>query len=301
MIYWLLVIILAYLFFGLGAFFDKLVLVGRPKANSYVFYASFAGLASFVFLPFIKFGLPDANGFMWIILDAVVRIAGLYAMYAAIEKFEVSKVIATIGAVQPIFIFILTSLLWGAQIMPAIDIIAFLLLFLGSLLISIEKTPQLTGDYLKVTMFASAMFSLDYVFAKKVFLSQSFLPGIIWIAVFIFLFALLFLIPRKSRQEIFEKRMVLNKKTQKSFLGAQLSGNFANFLQGFAIFLAPVAFLPILNSLRGIQYAFLFFITLLASYFFPKILKEEISKKVILQKVASIVIIGVGLAILFLV
>lgn len=298
MILWLIVAILAYLFFGFASLGDKLVLAGKPKPKSYTFYAGVFGLSVILLMPFANFGFPSATGLFWIVLDALVRIIGIYTMFVALEKFEVSRVVATIGATQPIFIFILTCLFWGFQIMTATDILAFILLFAGSAIIAIEKTPKLTGNFLKITIFSSLMFSLDYVFAKLVFLNQPFLQSIIWMGMFIFLFALFFLIRKKSREEIFAKKMITNKKTQTAFLFAQLSGGAANFLQGFAIYLAPVAFLAIINSLRGIQYISLFAITLFFSLFYPKILKEELSKKIIIQKIISIGLIAIGLAIL---
>ena len=142
------------------------------------------------------------------------------------------------------------------------------------------------------------MFSLDYVFSKFVFLDLPFLLGIIWIRIFVFLFALVFLITKNSRKEIFSKQMISNKKTQGAFLYAQACGGAANFLQSFAISLAPIAFLATVNSLRGIQYVFLFLATLFLSFLFPKILKEKISKKIIYQKIISIILIVIGLAIL---
>ena len=298
MLMWLAVIILAYLFFGLGSFFDKLVLAGKPQPNSYIFYAGITGLVMLVLIPFANFGLLSPQGFMWVVLDAIVRVAGIYAMYKALEKFEVSRVIATIGATQPIFIFILTLIFFGQQIMSLAYLFAFLLLLLGSIIISIEKNHELTANYLKITMFSSAMFSLDYIFSKFVFSNAGFLQGVVWISIFIALLVSLFLIPQKSRREIFARRMVSNKKTQVSFFCAQASGGLANFLQGFAIFLAPVALLPVVNSLRGIQYVFLFFITLFFSYFSPRVLKEEISKRIIFQKTISIIFIAVGLVML---
>jgi hypothetical protein len=144
------------------------------------------------------------------------------------------------------------------------------------------------------------MFSLDYIFAKSVFLNQSFLQGIVWIGIFIFLFALLFLLSKKARKEIFAKKVVFNRKTEKAFLLAQISGGIANFLQSFAIYLAPVVFLATVNSLRGIQYVFLFLMTLFLSLFSPKILKEGLSGRIIIQKAVSIVFIAVGLAILII-
>jgi len=298
MLMWLIVIILAYLFFGFASLGDKLVLAGKPKPNSYTFYVGVFGLFVILFIPFINFGFPDKTGLIWIILDAIVRIVGIYTMYVALERFDVSKVVATIGATQPIFIFILTWVFWGPQTMPAMDILAFIILLVGSIIISIERNLEITGDYLKITIFSSVMFSLDYIFAKLVFLNQPFLQGIVWVSIFIFLFVLVFLFIKKSRKEIFAKRIISNKKTQVFFLCAQAFGGAANFLQSFAIFLAPVAFLAIVNSLRGIQYVFLFLMTLFISYFYPKVLKEELSKKIILQKTISIILIAIGLAIL---
>jgi drug/metabolite transporter (DMT)-like permease len=298
MIYWLLVTILAYLFFSFSSLGDKLVLSGKPKPSSYTFYVGVFGIFVVLFIPFVKFDLPDNAGLTWIILDAVVRILGMYAMYSALEKFDVSKVVATIGATQPIFIFGLTWVFLGHQIMPAIDIIAFIILLAGSVIISIDKNLKVTRDYLLVTLFSSVMFSLDYVFAKLVFSTQPFFQGIIWIGIFIFLFVLIFLLTKKSRKQIFAKEMVFNKKTEFSFILAQVSGGTANFLQSFAIFLAPAVFLPTINSLRGIQYVFLFVITLFISYFYPKILREEFSRKIIFKKIISIMFIAVGLALL---
>jgi len=298
MIYWLLVTVLAYLFFALASLGDKLVLNGKPRPNSYTFYVGIFGIFVILFIPFIEFNLPSRLGLSWIILDALVRILGMYTMYTALEKFDVSKVVATIGATQPIFIFILTWIFWEPQAMPIIDIIAFIILLIGSIIISINKDIEITGKYLKITIFSSLMFSLDYIFAKKVFSIQPFFQGIVWTGIFIFLFVFVFLLSKKTRKEIFAKKVVLNRKTEKAFLLAQISGGVANFLQSFAIYLAPVAFLATVNSLRGIQYVFLFLMTLSLSLFFPKVLKEELSKRIIVQKIISIVLIAVGLAML---
>lgn len=298
MITWLLAIILAYLFFGFASLCDKLALAGKPKPNSYTFYVGAFSIFVVFFIPFISFGFPNAEGFVWVALDAIVHVLGLYTMFAALERFEVSKVIATIGATQPIFIFVLTLIFWGPQVMSAMDILAFIILFIGSVVISIEKTPKITGSYLKITLLSSVMFSLDYVFSKFVFLNQPFLQGLVWIRIFVFLFVLFFLFRKNSRKEIFAKKMILDKKTQMVFLAAQLFGGAANFLQSLAISLVPIAFLATVNSLKGIQYVFLFVVTLFVSFSFPKILKEGLSRKVIIQKIVSVALIAIGLALL---
>jgi drug/metabolite transporter (DMT)-like permease len=302
MTYWLLIIVSAYLFFGFASLCDKLVLTGSerkpPHPKAYTFYVGVFSLVALLLIPFVDFRLPSATGLIWIMLDAIVHLAGLYAMYVALKKFDVSRVVATIGATQPIFIFILTWIFWGPQKMSASGVLALIVLFLGSALISIDKTRKVTGDYLKITLFSSVMFSFDYIFAKFVFLNHAFLPGIIWIGIFLFLFTLPLLLKKSFRKEIFERQIISDKKNQKFFVLAQGFGGAANFMQSFAISLAPVAFLATVNSLRGIQYAFLFIATIFISVFFPKILREELSKRVIVQKIISIILIIMGLAML---
>jgi len=67
----------------------------------------------------------------------------------------------------------------------------------------------------------------------------------------------------------------------------------AFILQNWAIALAGLAYLSIINALQGVQYVFLFILTGL-------ILKEGLSKKVILQKFFAIILIGIGLVFLAL-
>ncbi len=295
MLTWLFIIILAYLFFSFSYFGDKLVLSGPPSPKLYTFYVGILSILVIFLIPFIKFSFPTITGMIWIILEAITYILGLYAMFVALEKFDVSKVMTTIGALQPVVILILTWIFFGFQTITNINFLAFVILFIGSIVISIEKTFKITGNYLVLTLFSSLMFSFAYVFSKLVFLNQSFLQGLVWMNIFTFLFILIFLFDKELRGQIFSKKITLNKKTGILFLFSQSAGGIANILQSFAISLSPVASLAIMNSLRGVQYIFLFIITLIFSFFFPKILKEDISKRIILQKTIAIVLIVFGL------
>ena len=295
MILWLLVTIFAYLFFALSSFGDKLVLQGAPKPTSYTFWAGVLNILAVVIIPFVGLSVPSASLFFWIILDAIVFVLGLYFGFSAVEHFEVSKVTATIGATQPIFIFFISWFFWGCQILSFSNFLAFLLLLAGSVLISFDKKPELTKQYLKFTLLSSLMYSLDYVLLKYIFTNFSFTQGFIWRSIFISLAVLFLLIKKSNRKEIFKKKNISNKKLGKTFFATQATGGIANILQSFAIYLAPVALLPIVNSMRGLQYVFLFVITLFFTLFFPKILKEKISRKIIIRKSVSIILIVLGL------
>ncbi len=297
---WLSIIILAYLFFALASLGDKIVLAGPPKPKSYTFYVGLLSILVIILIPFINFRFPDATGMMWIVLEAVVYVAGLYGLFTSLENFDVSRVMPTVGATQPIFIFILTWMFWGMQEMKSTDVLAFVLLLIGSVVISIDKNPKITGDCLKLTTLTSLMFSLDYIFSKFVFLNQPFLQGFIWMRIISFLIILFLLFDKGFRGEIFTKQNILSKRMGAVFLSAQSAGGIANILQNFAISLAPIAYLAIMNSLKGIQYVFLFLLTLFFSFFFPRVLKEETSRRVIIQKIFAILLIAIGLAVLVL-
>ena len=63
-------------------------------------------------------------------------------------------------------------------------------------------------------------------------------------------------------------------------------------LQNYAIFLGSVA---LVNALQGVQYAFLLVLGGLISVFYPNLLKENISTKVVIQKLTAVLLISIGL------
>ena len=164
---WLIIIILAYFFFSLSYLGDKLILSGPPKANSYTFYVGLTSIIVVIFIPFIHLVLPSATMFVYIICDAIVYVLGLYLMFVALERFDVSRVMTTIGAVQPVFIFVLTWMFWGAQQISKTYILAFILLVFGGCLISWEKNSKKSKNYLILVLLSALLFSFDYIFSKS--------------------------------------------------------------------------------------------------------------------------------------
>jgi len=294
---WLISIILSYFFFAFASLGDKIVLSGPSKPKSYTFFVGVFSILAVFLIPFVEFGFPSGQTLAWIILEAIIYVAGLYALFYALENFEVSRIVPTIGATQPIFIAVLSFVFWGFQSVEARNVLAFAVLLVGSVLISIDKNPKITRKSLEIGLITSLLFSLDFIFSKFVFLDMAFWPGFIWMRIFSFVFVLAFLFDKGFRKEMAEDNRV-SKKTGILFLVTQASGGAANILQSFSISIAPIAYLAIMNSMKGIQYVFLFLMVVFVSCFMPKVLKEEMSKSVILQKIVSIIIIVLGLAIL---
>lgn len=300
---WLAVIILSYLFFALFAFGDKLMLSGRGSLRpaTYTFYIGLLNVFVIFLIPFAHFSTPSLSTLVFIVLNGIVFNLGLYTMFLALEKFEVSRVMPAIGALQPAFILLATAVIFGIQPLALKDFIVFVILIAGTFIIAKGKNGfSVSWQYILLAALSSLFFSLDYVFAKAVFLNLPFLEGLILTRLAMFFFGSLFIFSRQARNQIFLKKEVFNKRTLLLSLATQGSGAIATFFQSFAIWLAPVSYLAIMNALRGVQYVFLFAMTLIFSLFFPKILKEEISIETIFHKAVSIILIITGLVILVL-
>jgi drug/metabolite transporter (DMT)-like permease len=297
---WLIAIIFSYLFFALASLGDKVVLAGPSKPKSYTFFVGLLSLISILIIPFVDFHLPSGIGLAFIILEAIVYVAGLYAMFYALDKFDVSRVISVIGATQPVIIAVLSIFYWGYQEIKGNEVLAFIILLVGSVLISIDKKFKINKEALIISLITAVLFSLDFIFSKLVYMEMSFWQGFIWMRIFSFIIVLVFLFDEGFRKEMKGDNSGFNKKTGIIFIVAQIFGGLANILQSLAISLVPISYLAIMNAMKGIQYVFLFVLVVLFSLFLPKVLHEEISKRIIIQKIISILFIGLGLAILVL-
>ena len=297
---WILVITLAYLCFALSSLGDRIILSGHSRPNSYTFFVGILSAAVILLIPFIGISVPQGILWLWIILAALFNILGIYTMFSALNVFDVSKIIPTIGALQPIFVVIFSFLILGEDAMGSRQILAFVILLLGSVLISIEKNYRVTRRSLKLSFFAALFFSLEMIFAKIVYLNLAFSDGFIWMKIFGLVFVMSFLFNKTFRRDIFKVDQKLDKKNSIIFFLGQGFGGLANILQGWAISLVPLAYLGIMNAMKGLQYVFLFIFVLIISATFPKLLNEKTSKTIIIQRITAIILIIIGLLVLFL-
>lgn len=297
---WLIITILFYFILAVVSLIDKYLLKDFiPNPKIYTFYIGIFWILVLFLIPFVDFSIPHISQIILSLISGMTFILALYWMNNALYLFEVSRVIPTIGALIPLFTFGLIFIFsLGKEKINFLETISFILLISGSVLITLEKKTFIKKSFL-MSLFAAFLFSISFVTAKYVYLNQSFWNGFIWIRMGGFFTALLFLIlTPEIKEEIFKKRVVLQNKTIIIFLPNQIAGAIASILQNWAIALAPLIFVPFINALQGIQYFFLFILTLLLSFKFPKILKEEVSKEIIFQKIIAILLISGGLILL---
>jgi len=298
---WLIVIIAAYFLLALSDLGNKYLLAGPPNPKSYTFYVGTLSILAVGLIPFVDFGVPQPCQLLLALLSGAIYVSALYALYNALENFEVSRVTPAIGGILPLFTFALSWLFFGAQRQfEGRGILAFFLLLIGTVIITWQKEKIISRESLKISILAALLFSISFIFSKFVYLEQPFWQGFIWMRIGGFLIAIFLIFSREVRKEIFGRKPSFSKKTGTIFLLTQSAGAGAFVLQNWAIALAAVVFLPVINALAGTQYIFLFLLITFISLKFPKILKERISRQIIFQKIFAILIIGIGLALLLL-
>jgi len=296
---WLLITIFAYFLFAIANLIEKYLLkASLPNPKVFTFYVGIMAILILVLVPFGFLKIPQLSLIFLALISGILRIFALFFLFAAFQEFEVSRVAPAIGGFVPLFTFIFTFCAGGK--IEMFRILALFSLILGSILIVFEKEKSITIKSLKISTSSAFLFSLSFFLSKSVYLGQPFLSGLIWIMLGQFLGALLFIVSKKVREEIFKKKEILKKKTATIFLFNQAIGASAFILQNFAVFLVPFGFLAFVNALEGTKYVFLLVLTILLSLKFPQVLKEEISKKILIQKILAILLIGIGLTILSL-
>ncbi len=297
---WLIVIISAYLIFAITSLIDNYLLAGPPNPKSYSFYVGMLGISVLVLAPLVGFSIPAQPQLLLALLAGVIYIFALFWFFTGLEHFEPSTIVPAIGGTLPLFTFSLVYLFSGGEAVLGIkEVFAFALLILGSFLITFKRKKISLGS-LKISLMAAFLFALAFILTKYVYLEQSFWTGFIWMRIGGFLAALCFLFSGAVRKEVFLKKSTFQKKSGVLFLFNQGMGAGGFILQNFAIALAGLAFLPFINALQGVQYVFLFLIIIFLAKKLPQLVEEKLTKRNILQKVISIILIGLGLAVLAL-
>ena len=288
---WLIAIILAYFLLAFVSLGDKYLLKGPPNPKIYAFYVGVLGILALLLIPFVGFSVPGIMGILFCLLAGAMYVFAILGACEGLERFEASRIIPAIGGFMPLFIFGLIYLFSGGEVLGFKEIIAFILLIFGSVLIAWDPSKKVSFKSLQISVITAFLFALSFVLTKYVYLMLPFWTGFIWIRISAFLTVLFFILFKEVRNEIFSKKSSFSKKTSAFFLFNQAMGAGAFILQNWAIALAGLAYLSIISALQGVQYVFLFILTML-------ILKEGLSKKVILQKFFAIILIGIGLVLL---
>ncbi len=316
---WLIITITSY-FLNAGVYVaDKFLL--SKKIHSSISYAFFVGVWSIfnftilIFDPWVpnlrEFGLDISAGLLFLVT--------LVFWYKALHQSEATRVVPIVGALVPIFSFMLSYIFLGESLSSQ-HLLAFIILINGGILISVKTTRfyiwrevanrlrnvfgdifgGIHADYrptrrLIINSVASALlFASYYVLIKYIYMQQPFIGGFVWSRLGTFIGTMIILLVPEWRRLI-----VKHQKNQKSpanltfFFAVRLLAALAFIMLNWAISLGDNV--ALINALQGVQYVFLLGLVLFLSRKFPKILKEELGGGVLAQKLIGASLICTGL------
>lgn len=315
---WLFVSISAY-FINAGVYVADKILLSK-KVHSSIAYAFYVGVWS-VFNAVFLIIWPWTPSLRELILDLMAGFLFLVTLvfwYKALHQSEASRVVPIVGALVPIFSFILSYIFLG-ETLTRQQLVAFIILICGGVLISIKKTKlylyqriivrlreiagnilgdvparfQPTGRLIVNSVAAAVFFSLYYVLIKYIYSEQPFLGSFAWSRLGSFIGVMLMLFVPGWRYLIKKQQTEAQRPTNLAFfLFVRLLAAGAFIMINWAISKGNVA---IVNALQGVQYLFLFVIIVLISSRFPKVLNEQLGGGVLIQKLIGTIMVVLGL------
>jgi drug/metabolite transporter (DMT)-like permease len=238
-----------WLFITIGAYFinagvyvaDKFLL--SKKIHSSIAYAFYVGVWSIFNIGLLFFWpwTPNLRELTLDLLAGVLFLVTLVFWYKALHQSEASRVVPIVGALVPIFSFILSFVFLG-ETLSKNQLLAFIILICGGILISIKHTKvyvyqkvvnrfrevigdifgevpsgaQPTSRLLVNSVVAALFFACYYVLMKFIYTYQPFVGSFVWSRLGSFIGVLLMLFIPDWRQPIIEQQK--GTKTPKNLL-----------------------------------------------------------------------------------
>ncbi|MBI4159796.1 hypothetical protein HY504_01385 [Candidatus Wolfebacteria bacterium] len=299
---WLFLAIGSYGAFALASVGDKILLTERrTKPAAYAFLVGVSGSVLFLVALALGWPIPSLAVLISSIMSGILFTAALIPYYAGIKRFEVSRIVPAAGGLTPIFLFgFLYVMVPQLTRLSLFEIIAFVLLIIGTVVISQDPRKLFSFGGLRYAVFASFLMAASVALLRYAFTMGPFWDGILWRQVGGAAFAVcLFLAVRDVRQSVLDLHPRKQQQTLHTplfilFLLFQAVGGAGILLQNGALFLAPPRFSPFVYALQGVQYIFLFLFALLLAVRFPRLLHEHVSRASLIPKLFAIFFILIG-------
>lgn len=286
---WLYLAIAAYFLNAAAFVIDKFLLASSiPRPFAYAFWVGILSSAVFILLP-LGIAWHGIYFFFISFISGASFLLGLVFLYRAIKKTEVSIASTKVGALSVIFTYIFSVLILK-DTLSVERLTAFLLMVSGIFLLG--RTSKKTWLYSSI---AGASLGISLVLLKWAFNNSNFLDGFFWTRIGFIGASLSVLVLPSARKEIFLAVKASSGFSKILFVFNKLVAGTGFFLLYLAIRFGDVA---IVNSLLGIQFIFIFLIAGLLGKKVPDI-SEPMNVRMVLRKLAGILIIVSGLLILF--
>lgn len=297
---WLFLSLLNPFVFAITHFTDK-YLIDKKVRDPWlitVLGSMVAFATSFFIIIFHGFELIAPLQIIFLLLAGFALTYYLIPYYAALSLDDTSNV-------TPLFQFyapctLILSYIFLKEILTKQQLFAFLLLFVGGLVLASEigsaKRLFRIRKSFGLMILSSLIASFSAIFFKLVSTEVDFWTTLIYVNIGIGLAALSLLFKKRLRKN-FVKEV---KRISLSVWGLLVIGEVLNLLAElillFAFALAPVS---LVSAIGGIQPLYVLILGICLSLIFPKAIKEDLRKKALLQKGISIAMIIIGVYLLY--
>lgn len=299
---WIVIAVLSYFLSAVVAVLDKFLLSGRIASAA--MYAFLMALFSSFVVVLIPFGVQWYGRYpvALAVISGFLFLYALVAFYAAAKQSEIAKVAPLVGVVVAVASFVITSemrLYRGESIGMSPEILlAFALLIGGAFLISFDLPLRKTDRVPFLAVVSGVLFAISIVILKLSIVEMNFVNGYFWSRAGMFFAGFSLLLVPIFRQEIlfassnFSEPHPQHALTGFLFVANKVSGGLAAFLLAYAVSLGP---LSLVHALNGAQFAFVFLLSLLLSFFFPKVYGEKLALNDWIQKACALILIILGI------
>lgn len=295
---WVFIAVLGYMSMALSQLLDKALLkVVFKEVKAFVFLIAVLNILALVLIPYGVTQLP--MDVFWIaIIGGAFFIVALIPFLSALQGDEASRVIPLVGGAVPVFTLLGEALFLSVRL-SAIHYLSFGLLVIGSIILTISHSGSSKRSSLSIlkALLGAALFAASFVMTKYVFDNTTFVNGFFWMrlgGVFVALALLFSQDVRLGLKQFFTENSLL---LQSGYFATQALNGGGFVLQSYAISLASVS---LVNALQGSQYLFVIAFVAVAAKFKPDLLGEKITAAILVEKLAAVIIIIAGIALLAL-
>ena len=231
-----------------------------------------------------------------VLVASFIYILATVLYFKAIEKNDASLVVVMFQMI-PVFSYILALILFKENL-TAHQIIGSIIIILSAVIISFdfnEKNNKKKFKALVLMTLSSLFYAVYFILFDVGIRNSSYYSCAFWYQIGFLIMGIVLLLLKSFRLPFVntikkngKRYLILNTTNEVINLIANLLVNYANLL-------IPIALVNVLNGFQG---SFVFITGVIGTIFFPKYIKEDLSKSVVIQKIVCIILGIIGLIIL---
>jgi uncharacterized membrane protein len=278
---------------GLTLVWDKVLLKQTHSSSvvNYIFWLGAIGIFGCIVGVF-GFKEPTLRILLIGLASGAIDLMGSWAYYKALRAGEASQTLAIMGGFGPVATALIARPLLKEQLQGT-TVWGFGLLVAGGFLMFLSNKINVR-KMLPLIVLGAGSLALSNVLQKMVFDAVGFSTGFVFFSLGEFLFALLFLVRKRWREEIFKQSQQAQPRSRVGYFVNRFFNGLGAFLISFAVSRTHPA---LVSAISGVRYAAIFVAVYLLSRYKPAWLKEVFSGWTLTAKVLATLLVIAGLAV----